>query len=109
MIYLLDPQNGGEPARLPPNYTDPAWFAKRLTALQTQRPARGEQTHRMLIDGLDEAPAPAFGEVPFAYRRPCRRALWWWRDPARHPLPVGEKVERIDVTGRQISTTSAST
>jgi hypothetical protein len=87
---------------LPGNYTDPAWFAQRLMAIQAQRRARGEVSPLViLVDGLDEAPTPAAGEVAFGLPRtlPPGVVVVATTRPG-HPLPAGARVERIDVTGQ---------
>ncbi|MDH6466234.1 hypothetical protein M2302_006440, partial [Micromonospora sp. A200] len=87
---------------LPGNYTDPAWFAQRLMTIQAQRRARGEVSPLViLIDGLDEAPTPSAGEVAFGLPRtlPPGVVVVATTRPG-HPLPLGARVERIDVTGQ---------
>ncbi|MFF5320860.1 hypothetical protein ACFY3R_25140, partial [Micromonospora chalcea] len=89
-------------AVLPGNYTDPAWFAQRLMTIQAHRRARGEVSPLVvLIDGLDEAPAPSAGEVAFGLPRtlPPGVVVVATTRPG-HPLPAGASVERIDVTGQ---------
>ncbi|MEV7267891.1 hypothetical protein AB0N38_30460, partial [Micromonospora aurantiaca] len=99
--YLLTEHVDGS-AGLPGNYTDPAWFAQQLMTIQSQRRARGEVLPLViLIDGLDEAPAPSAGEVAFGLPRtlPPGVVVVATTRPG-HPLPAGARVERIDVTGQ---------
>ncbi|GAB3946827.1 hypothetical protein GCM10027614_41010 [Micromonospora vulcania] len=86
---------------LPGNYSDPAWFAQRLTTIQAQRRADGEVSPLViLVDGFDEAPTPSAGEVAFGLPRtlPPGVVVVATTRPG-HPLPTGARVARIDVTG----------
>ncbi|MCZ7440196.1 hypothetical protein O7598_27600 [Micromonospora sp. WMMC241] len=97
---LTDSVDGS--AGLPGNYTDPAWFAQQLMTIQARRRARGEMSPLVvLIDGLDEAPAPSAGEVAFGLPRmlPPGVVVVATTRPG-HPLPAEARVERIDVTGQ---------
>jgi WD40 repeat protein len=103
ITYLhTSPDSVDRLAGLPGNYTDPAWFSKRLITIQAQRRARGEAAPLIiLVDGLDEAPLPEAGEVAFGLPRtlPAGVVVVATTRPG-HPLPAGARVERINVTSQ---------
>ncbi|MEU1746582.1 hypothetical protein, partial [Micromonospora arida] len=102
LSYLYaPPESVDQSVALPGNHADPAWFAQRLMTIQAHRRARGEVSPLViLIDGLDEAPTPPAGDVAFGLPRtlPPGVVVVATTRPG-HPLPVGARVEPIDVTG----------
>jgi WD40 repeat protein len=100
IIYTYSPPDFDARSQgLPGNYTDAGWFARLLTDIQNQR--GGLSPLVILVDGLDEAPAPIAGEVAYGLPKtlPPGVVVVATTRPG-HPLPARAKVERIDVTGQ---------
>ena len=102
LIYQNPAVGQKPPEMLPGNYKDPAWFAHQLQTIQAARTGRGDQSPLIiLVDGLDEAPPAAVGQIAFGLPTvlPPGVVIVATTRPGQR-LPTGAKVERIDVTGR---------
>jgi hypothetical protein len=83
---------------LPPDHTSPAWLTGVLHDAAAAARARGDGPVVMLVDGLDEAPAPVPGQLPLGLPKqlpPGVVGIVTSRPGAA--LPAGLPVERIDV------------
>jgi hypothetical protein len=83
---------------LPPDHTSPAWLTGVLHDAARVARARGDGPVVMLVDGLDEAPAPVPGQLPLSLPRqlPVGVVGVVTSRPGA-VLPAGLPVERIDV------------